>query len=107
MKKLVYITSLCKFWPDTPHITVEIISLLFINIAVLFRNTVMFICQSTKLRFLDTLSLHMCVSGLTTYQRTLWNGAGNGLNAAKKKRERPNGRDEVKFICAGYFFLGS
>ena len=34
--------------------------------------------QGTKTRFLDTLSLHMAVSGLTTYQRALWNAKNTG-----------------------------
>ncbi|KAJ8029029.1 DNA polymerase subunit gamma-1 [Holothuria leucospilota] len=46
--------------------------------------------QSTRLRFLDTLSLHMCVSGLTTYQRSLWMESDNKGSVTTKKKS--NGR---------------
>ncbi|XP_033634146.1 DNA polymerase subunit gamma-1-like [Asterias rubens] len=37
-----------------------------------------YLLKGTKTRFLDTLSLHMAVSGLTTYQRALWNAKNTG-----------------------------
>ncbi|XP_071477444.1 DNA polymerase subunit gamma-1-like [Diadema antillarum] len=40
-----------------------------------------YLLQGTKTRFLDTLSLHMCVSGQTTLQRALWNVNAKGGNA--------------------------
>ena len=53
-----------------------------------------FPAKGTKTRFLDTLSLHMCISGQTTLQRALWHvnqkggegGAALGLRKQQKKK---------------------
>ncbi|XP_030833050.1 DNA polymerase subunit gamma-1-like [Strongylocentrotus purpuratus] len=51
-----------------------------------------YLLQGTKTRFLDTLSLHMCVSGQTTLQRALWqvNARGGGATAAPWIQKKHN-----------------
>nr|XP_054756304.1 DNA polymerase subunit gamma-1-like [Lytechinus pictus] len=51
-----------------------------------------YLLQGTKTRFLDTLSLHMCVSGQTTLQRALWqvNERGGGRTAAPWIQKKHN-----------------
>ncbi|XP_072039067.1 DNA polymerase subunit gamma-1-like [Amphiura filiformis] len=41
--------------------------------------------QGTKTRFVDTLSLHMATSGLTTLQRKLWNASEKGKGIGDKR----------------------
>ncbi|XP_022091269.1 DNA polymerase subunit gamma-1-like [Acanthaster planci] len=61
--------------------------------------------KGTKTRFLDTLSLHMAVSGLTTYQRALWLADRTGKGAktqylAKKASKKPAGPPSTKWLDA-------
>lgn len=65
-----------------------------------------FFPQGSKARFLDTMSLHMAISGLTGFQRTLWmankHGKRRGLLEVKehmKKVGRP-GRKEGPMVSA-------
>ena len=61
---------------------------------MLHTGSICFYIQGTKTRFLDTLSLHMCISGQTTLQRALWHvnqkgaeeGAAPGLRKQQKKK---------------------
>ncbi|XP_033097016.1 DNA polymerase subunit gamma-1-like [Anneissia japonica] len=46
--------------------------------------------KGTKLRFLDTLSLHMCVSGLTTFQRSLWKASRSSKGSNSKEVREHN-----------------
>lgn len=58
-----------------------------------------YLLKGSKMRFLDTMSLHMAISGLTGFQRSLWMasryGKRQGLHEVKqhmkKLRRRPEG----------------
>ncbi|KAL0968447.1 hypothetical protein UPYG_G00266960 [Umbra pygmaea] len=63
-----------------------------------------YLLKGSKARFLDTMSLHMAISGLTGFQRTLWmankHGKRRGLQEVKqhiKKMSKP-GRKEGPMI---------
>ncbi|XP_038067395.1 DNA polymerase subunit gamma-1-like [Patiria miniata] len=61
--------------------------------------------KGTKTRFLDTLSLHMAVSGLTTYQRALWMADRTGKGAktqylAKKALKKSAGPPSTEWLGA-------
>lgn len=48
--------------------------------------------KGSKMRFLDTMSLHMAISGLTGFQRTLWmankHGKRRGLQEVKEHMKK-------------------
>ncbi|TRY87252.1 hypothetical protein DNTS_031755 [Danionella cerebrum] len=52
-----------------------------------------YLLKGSKMRFLDTMSLHMAISGLTAFQRTLWmaarSGKKRGLQQVKEHLNRP------------------
>uniref|UniRef100_A0A4W3I1Q2 DNA polymerase subunit gamma-1 n=1 Tax=Callorhinchus milii TaxID=7868 RepID=A0A4W3I1Q2_CALMI len=53
-----------------------------------------YLIKGTRLRFLDTLSLHMAIAGLTGFQRSLWmaskQGKRRGLQQVKQHVQRTN-----------------
>ncbi|KAI7812199.1 putative DNA polymerase subunit gamma-1, partial [Triplophysa rosa] len=57
-----------------------------------------YLLKGSKLRFLDTMSLHMAVSGLTGFQRSLWMaskyGKRKGLQEVKEHMKRLGRRSE-------------
>ncbi|KAA0724592.1 DNA polymerase subunit gamma-1 [Triplophysa tibetana] len=57
-----------------------------------------YLLKESKLRFLDTMSLHMAVSGLTGFQRSLWmaskHGKRKGLQEVKEHMKRLGRRSE-------------
>lgn len=54
--------------------------------------------QGSKMRFLDTMSLHMAIAGLTGFQRSLWMaskyGKRKGLQEVKEHMKRLGRRSE-------------
>ncbi|KAJ7311091.1 hypothetical protein JRQ81_006690 [Phrynocephalus forsythii] len=50
-----------------------------------------YLIQGSKLRFLDTMSMHMAISGLTSFQRSLWMAAKHG-----KRRGQQQVREHIK-----------
>lgn len=59
--------------------------------------------QGSKMRFLDTLSLHMAISGLTGFQRSLWMasryGKKQGLHEVKQHMKKLRRRPEGPAVC--------
>lgn len=49
------------------------------------------------MRFLDTMSMHMAISGLSSFQRSLWMGAKQG----KHKTQHPTKRGQKSQRRAG------
>ncbi len=49
--------------------------------------------KGSKMRFMDTMSLHMAISGLTGFQRTLWMANKHG-----KKRGLQEVKDHIKKV---------
>ncbi|XP_034280549.1 DNA polymerase subunit gamma-1 [Pantherophis guttatus] len=60
-----------------------------------------YLIQGSQMRFLDTMSMHMAISGLTGFQRSLWKaakqGKGRGLQQVKQhiKKTRSKGTGPV------------
>lgn len=46
--------------------------------------------QGSRMRFLDTMSMHMAISGLSSFQRSLWMAAKQG----KHKTRHPTHRSQ-------------
>uniref|UniRef100_A0A672P025 DNA polymerase subunit gamma-1 n=1 Tax=Sinocyclocheilus grahami TaxID=75366 RepID=A0A672P025_SINGR len=61
-----------------------------------------YLLKSSKMRFLDTMSLHMAISGLTGFQRSLWMaskyGKRKGLQEVKEHMKRIGRRSEGPMI---------
>lgn len=57
-----------------------------------------YLLKGSKTRFLDTMSLHMAISGLTGFQRTLWmasrHGKRRGLQEVKEHMKKAGRRKE-------------
>lgn len=50
--------------------------------------------EGTKLRFLDTMSLHIAISGITSFQRNMLIAAKSGTNDRKLKNHQYRGKKE-------------
>ncbi|XP_069767303.1 DNA polymerase subunit gamma-1 isoform X2 [Narcine bancroftii] len=63
-----------------------------------------YLMKGTKLRFLDTMSLHMAISGLTGFQRSLWlasrKGKRSGLEEVKQHIKRTKSKSQSPGIGA-------
>ncbi|XP_072134225.1 DNA polymerase subunit gamma-1 isoform X1 [Mobula birostris] len=63
-----------------------------------------YLMKGTKLRFLDTMSLHMAISGLTGFQRSLWmaskKGKRSGLEEVKRHIKRTSNRPKSPGVGA-------
>ncbi|XP_067235717.1 DNA polymerase subunit gamma-1 [Chanodichthys erythropterus] len=61
-----------------------------------------YLLKGSKMRFLDTMSLHMAISGLTGFQRSLWmaskHGKRKGLQEVKEHMKRVGRRSEGPMI---------
>uniref|UniRef100_A0A671LVC2 DNA polymerase subunit gamma-1 n=1 Tax=Sinocyclocheilus anshuiensis TaxID=1608454 RepID=A0A671LVC2_9TELE len=61
-----------------------------------------YLLKGSKMRFLDTMSLHMAISGLTGFQRSLWMaskyGKRKGLQEVKEHMKRLGRRSEGPMI---------
>ncbi|KAF7660459.1 hypothetical protein LDENG_00280960 [Lucifuga dentata] len=61
-----------------------------------------YLLKGSKVRFLDTMSLHMAISGLTGFQRTLWManklGKRRGLQEVKKHMKKARKKSEGPMI---------
>lgn len=59
--------------------------------------------QGSKMRFLDTMSLHMAISGLTGFQRSLWMASRYGkrerLHEVKQHMKKLGRRPEGPAVC--------
>lgn len=44
--------------------------------------------QGSHMRFLDTMSMHMAISGLSSFQRSLWMAARQGKHKARPPTQR-------------------
>ncbi|XP_030137690.3 DNA polymerase subunit gamma-1 [Taeniopygia guttata] len=57
-----------------------------------------YLIQGSKMRFLDTMSMHMAISGLTGFQRSLWmaakHGKRKGLQQVKEHMKRTRSKAE-------------
>ncbi|XP_069046788.1 DNA polymerase subunit gamma-1 isoform X2 [Lepisosteus oculatus] len=57
-----------------------------------------YLIKGSRMRFLDTMSMHMAISGLTGFQRTLWmasrHGKRQGLQEVKQHMKRAGRRRE-------------
>lgn len=47
-----------------------------------------YLIQGSHMRFLDTMSMHMAISGLSSFQRTLWMAAKQGRHKAQLSAQR-------------------
>ncbi|XP_025977059.2 DNA polymerase subunit gamma-1 [Dromaius novaehollandiae] len=63
-----------------------------------------YLIQGSRVRFLDTMSMHMAISGLTGFQRSLWmaakHGKRKGLQQVKQHMRRTRGRSEGPAIAS-------
>lgn len=63
-----------------------------------------YLLKGSKMRFLDTMSLHMSISGLTGFQRTLWmaskHGKRKGLQEVKQHIKKTRRASEGPAIAA-------
>ncbi|XP_036398032.1 DNA polymerase subunit gamma-1 [Megalops cyprinoides] len=61
-----------------------------------------YLLKGSRMRFLDTMSLHMAISGLTGFQRSLWMaskyGKRRGLQVVKEHMKRAGRRQEAPAI---------
>lgn len=59
--------------------------------------------KGSKVRFMDTMSLHMAISGLTGFQRTLWMasrlGKKKGLQEVKEHIKKAGQKKEGPMVC--------
>lgn len=59
--------------------------------------------KGSKVRFMDTMSLHMSISGLTGFQRTLWManrlGKKRGLQDVKEHIKKTGQKREGPMVC--------
>uniref|UniRef100_A0A8D1ID79 DNA polymerase subunit gamma-1 n=2 Tax=Sus scrofa TaxID=9823 RepID=A0A8D1ID79_PIG len=47
-----------------------------------------YLIQGSRMRFLDTMSMHMAISGLSSFQRSLWMAARQGKHKARTPPQR-------------------
>lgn len=63
--------------------------------------------QGSKARFMDTMSLHMAISGLTGFQRTLWMankmGKRRGLQEVKEHIKKTGQKKDGPAVCVLLF----
>ncbi|XP_067161963.1 DNA polymerase subunit gamma-1 [Apteryx mantelli] len=63
-----------------------------------------YLLQGSRVRFLDTMSMHMAISGLTGFQRSLWmaakHGKRKGLQQVKQHMKKTRGRSEGPAIAS-------
>uniref|UniRef100_A0A8B9S3U7 DNA polymerase subunit gamma-1 n=1 Tax=Apteryx owenii TaxID=8824 RepID=A0A8B9S3U7_APTOW len=63
-----------------------------------------YLLQGSRVRFLDTMSMHMAISGLTGFQRSLWmaakHGKRKGLQQVKQHMRKTRGRSEGPAIAS-------
>lgn len=61
--------------------------------------------QGSKMRFLDTMSMHMAISGLTGFQRSLWmaakHGKRKGLQQVKEHMRKTRSKAEGPAVSEG------
>lgn len=70
------------------------------------------VSQGSKMRFLDTMSMHMAISGLTGFQRSLWmaakHGKRKGLQQVKEHMKKTRSKAEGPAVSEGAeLFVGS
>lgn len=62
-----------------------------------------FFKKGSKVRFMDTMSLHMAISGLTGFQRTLWmankQGKKRGLQDVKEHIKKAGQKRNGPKVC--------
>ncbi|NXF84642.1 DPOG1 polymerase, partial [Eubucco bourcierii] len=63
-----------------------------------------YLIQGSRMRFLDTMSMHMAISGLTGFQRSLWmaakHGKRKGLQQVKEHMKKTHSRMEGPTISS-------
>ncbi|NWI03412.1 DPOG1 polymerase, partial [Tichodroma muraria] len=63
-----------------------------------------YLIQGSKMRFLDTMSMHMAISGLTGFQRSLWmaakHGKRKGLQQVKEHMKKTRSKAEGPVITS-------
>lgn len=61
--------------------------------------------QGSQVRFLDTMSMHMAISGLTGFQRSLWmaarHGKRKGLQQVKEHMKKTRSKTEGPAVSKG------
>lgn len=68
------------------------------------RQDIFLLSKGSKVRFMDTMSLHMAISGLTGFQRTLWMacklGKKKGLQDVKEHIKKARHKKDGPAVCA-------
>ncbi|XP_010138021.1 PREDICTED: DNA polymerase subunit gamma-1, partial [Buceros rhinoceros silvestris] len=63
-----------------------------------------YLIQGSRVRFLDTMSMHMAISGLTGFQRSLWmaakHGKRKGMQQVKEHMEKTRSQNEGPAITS-------
>ncbi|XP_036245487.1 DNA polymerase subunit gamma-1 [Molothrus ater] len=63
-----------------------------------------YLIQGSKMRFLDTMSMHMAISGLTGFQRSLWmaakHGKRRGLQQVKEHMKKTRSKAEGPVVTS-------
>lgn len=63
------------------------------------------VSQGSRMRFLDTMSMHMAISGLTGFQRSLWmaakHGKRKGLQQVKQHMKKTRSKTEGPAVSKG------
>lgn len=76
-----------------------------IKVYVQYKNVFSFL-KGSKVRFMDTMSLHMAISGLTGFQRTLWManklGKRRGLQEVKAHIKKAGQKRDGPMVCVPY-----
>ncbi len=79
-----------------------------IKVHAQFRTLFSFL-KGSKVRFMDTMSLHMAISGLTGFQRTLWManklGKRKGLQEVKEHIKKAGKKKEGPMVCVLLFTI--
>lgn len=69
------------------------------------------VSQGSKMRFLDTMSMHMAISGLTGFQRSLWmaakHGKRKGLQQVKEHMKKTRSKTEGPAVSEGAELLAA
>lgn len=66
--------------------------------------------QGSRMRFLDTMSMHMAISGLSSFQRSLWMAAKQGKHKAQhvtQRRQKSTGKANGPAVRAHCGRLGT
>lgn len=66
--------------------------------------------QGSHMRFLDTMSMHMAISGLSSFQRTLWMAAKQGRHKAQlsaQRAQKSQRKASGPVVSTGFMWAGA